>query len=431
MSTLVRPFADFFATYDAAAKLPTGPILVASDSGPHSDSAFPLARALAGQTHADVQVVSALRPFAMPMYAFDVMPMSVETDAAVRAGREALVQLQMSKLVSSDTAWPITVRTGEPAREIVDLARALDARVIVVGRGRHAAIQRALVGETVLRLLQLGDTPVYAAEAGSTATPSSVVIATDFSEFSLHAAQIALTMVAPDAHISLVHVAPPYADTDPVLQERAVAYRNQTRHAFMQLRDRLARPGLTFDDMLVEGNPSDELMKVIRSTHADLVVAATHGYGFLRRMILGSVAAELVRHAPCSVLCVPGSARTLAAARARTTTTTKTREFPSDVYDVELNVFTSRNRGRPCLVEVDQPSLGAQILGHGMPLVGATYDHTARAVSLMFGASELDGQHMTHRIARVQSIEINTDGEARDLVLRIVNADGQTLVLLE
>jgi nucleotide-binding universal stress UspA family protein len=48
--------------------------------------------------------------------------------------------------------------------------------------------------------------------------------------------------------------------------------------------------------------------------HADLVVSGTHGYGFFNRLILGSVATHLVRNAPCSLLAVPGSAVTAAAA---------------------------------------------------------------------------------------------------------------------
>lgn len=430
MSTAVRPFADNF-TVNEPAMLPAGPVVVASDSSPCSDAAIPLAQALSLHTHADVAVISALQPFTMPMYAFDVMPVSVETDAAVRAGREGMLRQQVSKLLGAEAQWPIVVHTGEPAREIVDYAQSLNARVIVVGRGRHAAIQRALSGETVLRLLQLGDTPVYAAEAGATAPASRVVIATDFSEFSLYAAQVALTMVAPDARITLVHVAPPFAETDPILQERAIAYRNQVRHAFAQLHERLARPGLTIDEVLVHGNPSNELTKVIRSMNADLIVTATHGYGFLRRMILGSVAAELVRHAPCSVLCVPGSARTLAAARARATTTVRTRELARDVFDEELSAFAARNLGRRCTVELDQMELGAQILGHGLPLVGATFDHHEGAATLMFGASSIDGQHLSHRVPNVSAVALTSDTASREQALRVTNPEGQTLLLLE
>ena len=430
MSTAVRPFTDSFTVFTPA-KFPSGPVVVASDSSPCSDAAFPLAQALAEHVHADVNVISAMQPFTMPMYAFDVMPVSVETDAAVRTGREGMVRLQLTKLLGADARWPIAVHTGEPAREIVDYAQSLNARVLVVGRGRHAAIQRALSGETVLRLLQLGDTPVYAAEAGATAPASRVVIATDFSEFSLYAAQIALTMIAPDARVMLVHVAPPFAENDPVLQERAIAYRNQVRHAFAQLHDRLARPGLTLDELLVNGNPAEEITKVVRANNADLVVSATHGYGFLRRMILGSVAAELVRHAPCSVLCVPGSARTLAAARARATTSVTTRDLARDVFDEELAAFAERNLGRRCTIELDQADLGAQILGHGLPLIGASFDHHENAAQLMFGSSSVPGQHLTHRVPEVSAVALTIDTASREQALRLVNNEGQTLLLLE
>jgi len=430
MSTATRPFTDTFSTYRLQTQ-PAGPILVASDTSSQSDAAFAAAHALAARTHSDVRVVSAMRPFAMPMYAFDTMPVVFEqNDGAVRAARQSLVSAQRDRTVP-DATWPVAVLTGDPAHEIVAHARAIESRLIVVGRGRHAALQRALGGETVLRLLQLGDTPVLATEAKLTASPKRVVIATDFSEFSLYAAQIALPLLDPHAHISLVHVAPPFAQTDPALLERAIAYRNQAQHGFASLRSHLARESLTFEDVYVEGNPSDELLKLIRALDADLVVLATHGYGFLRRMILGSVAAELVRHAPCSVLCIPGSARTLLAARSRPATSSQTRSLDMAVLDAELNAFTARNAGRSCTVEIDRRDLGAQILGHGLPLVGATAEMTAPRVTLMFGASTLLGEHISHTIPDVTAVDLRTNSVGQEQVLRIAHADGQTLILLD
>lgn len=430
MATSTQPLNDPFAAYHPSPRI-SGPILVASDTSSQSDAAFPLALTLAQRANTTVQVVSAMRPFAMPMYAFDTMPIVVETDSATRAAREALVLAQRDRLVSAAATWPVTVRTGDPAREIVEFAQSIDARVLIVGRGRHAALQRALGGETVLRLLQLGDTPVLAAESRLAGLPRRVVIATDFSEFSLYAAQVALPLVAPDAHVTLVHVAPPFAETDAVLLDRAVAYRNQAHHGFSQLHERLGRDGVTFEDVYAVGNPSEELIKVVRAKEADLVVTATHGYGFLRRMVLGSVAAELVRHAPCSVLCVPGSAQTLVAARARPATSSRTHDLDLSVLDAELAAFSERNTGRSCTVEIDQRDLGAQILGHSLRVVGATYDEPTRIVSLMFGASILIGEHLTHAIPDVTSVAICSDGEGRDQVMRLVHGDGQTLVLLD
>lgn len=430
MPGLARSATAGFAAYVAPHTI-AGPILVASDTSPHSDAAFPLAQELAEHTNAAVHVMSAVRPFSMPIYAFDAVPMALDADNSIRAGREGLLRAQRARLVAPGATWPLVIRTGEPAREIVEYARELGARVIVVGRGRHAALQRALGGETVLRLLQLGDTPVLATESRLHGLAKRVVIAVDFSEFSSHAARVAISLIAPDAHVTFVHVAPPFAETDPVLQERAVAYRNQARHGFDQLHHDLVSGMMTFEDVIVDGNPSDEIMRVVRSAEADLVVTATHGYGFLRRMVLGSVAAELIRHAPCSVLCVPGSAATLLAARTRSTVASRTRTFDADVYDAELKAFGERHVARRCTVEIDERDFGAQILGHALPIVAATFDHTSQTVSLMFGTSTLAGQHMTHAIAGVTGIELSTDEEGRDRALRIAHEGGQTLVLLE
>ncbi|HWK90556.1 MAG TPA: universal stress protein [Longimicrobium sp.] len=40
-------------------------------------------------------------------------------------------------------------------------------------------------------------------------------------------------------------------------------------------------------------------------SHADLLVMATHGYGAVRRALLGGTAQAVARRAPCPVLLVP------------------------------------------------------------------------------------------------------------------------------
>ncbi|HUF03452.1 MAG TPA: universal stress protein [Aridibacter sp.] len=40
------------------------------------------------------------------------------------------------------------------------------------------------------------------------------------------------------------------------------------------------------------------------SWNADLIVVGSHGYGFVKRMLIGSVSDAVVRYAPCSVLVV-------------------------------------------------------------------------------------------------------------------------------
>ena len=49
----------------------------------------------------------------------------------------------------------------------------------------------------------------------------------------------------------------------------------------------------------------------------------------------------------------------------------------------------------------------------------------------MFGASTLEGHHLTHAVPNVSSVDLVRDDEGRDQVLRLAHAGGQTLVLLE
>jgi nucleotide-binding universal stress UspA family protein len=428
--TLTRP-AEFLDRFDPVLA-PSGPVLVASDASPASDAAFPQARAIALRTGAPVQVVSAMRPNAMPTYAFDAVPHPVVPSTDALEGREAMVRQQVARLVPAAAPWPVSVRAGDPVREVLDLAQAQDARLIVVGRGRHGLIERVLGGETVLRLLQLGETPVLAVERTLESLARRVVIATDFSVFSIYAAQVALDLIAPDATVQLVHVAPTLGETGPMLREFAEEYRQQADASFAQLREKLSRPGLRFETLLIEGNASTRLVEHVTAYEADLIVTATHGYGFIRRMVLGSVAAELVRSAPCSVLCVPGSARTLAAARAQATALhDSTHILPEATLDGTLAAFSTRNIGRPCTVEVNQRGIGMRSLGHHLPLVGISYDFDTRDMMLMFGASTLEGAHLSHRVPEVQLVELVRDRTERDQLLKIVHEEGQTLVLLE
>jgi universal stress protein A len=52
------------------------------------------------------------------------------------------------------------------------------------------------------------------------------------------------------------------------------------------------------------GKPFREIAALARQTDTDLIVIATHGRTGLNRMLLGSTAELVVRHAPCPVLVV-------------------------------------------------------------------------------------------------------------------------------
>jgi nucleotide-binding universal stress UspA family protein len=61
-------------------------------------------------------------------------------------------------------------------------------------------------------------------------------------------------------------------------------------------------PAVRFEGRLCEGEPAEEIIRLAGKTRSDLIVMGTHGRTGLGRLLLGSVAEEVLRRAPCPVL---------------------------------------------------------------------------------------------------------------------------------
>jgi nucleotide-binding universal stress UspA family protein len=70
---------------------------------------------------------------------------------------------------------------------------------------------------------------------------------------------------------------------------------------------RLAAPDRTVRSTLVTGRPASVLVRLATEVHADLLIVGSRGFSSLRTLLLGSVSAELVERAPCSVIVARGS----------------------------------------------------------------------------------------------------------------------------
>ena len=62
-----------------------------------------------------------------------------------------------------------------------------------------------------------------------------------------------------------------------------------------------ANKALSSDAVLAPGSPRPTILDEAESWGADLIVLGSHGYGALKRFLLGSVSQAVVSHAKCSV----------------------------------------------------------------------------------------------------------------------------------
>lgn len=126
---------------------------------------------------------------------------------------------------------------------------------------------------------------------------------TDFSEPSEHALSLAAALARDHgARLVLLHVVPPPA----VLGGDALVLPPPDTHDEEKRRlDRLAVPaGLPAERRLAEGDPAVEILRLAKECNADLIVLGTHGRTGLRRLLMGSVAEQIVRWSDCPVLTV-------------------------------------------------------------------------------------------------------------------------------
>jgi universal stress protein A len=73
---------------------------------------------------------------------------------------------------------------------------------------------------------------------------------------------------------------------------------------FPRLTDCDELTGLDVEEIIVHGDAAAEIVRVAGENEADLIVISSHGRTGLGRMIFGSTAEAVVRHAGCPVLVV-------------------------------------------------------------------------------------------------------------------------------
>jgi universal stress protein A len=137
--------------------------------------------------------------------------------------------------------------------------------------------------------------------------PDNILVPIDFSDCAEHALDYACALAGKIG--AKVHVVNAIGS---LLPELSVALSDQMlqsmRHNNLAALDTLVaarRPLASFGQTLVyDGDARDAILRAAEAVHAQLIVIGTHGRRGLSRMLLGSVAEDILRRAPCPVLAV-------------------------------------------------------------------------------------------------------------------------------
>jgi nucleotide-binding universal stress UspA family protein len=80
--------------------------------------------------------------------------------------------------------------------------------------------------------------------------------------------------------------------------------KNQGHQAVDSIKDLGAAKGINVESVLLEGHPADELIRYAEENEMDIIVMGTLGRTGIDRLLLGSVAGNVVRHSKVPVMVV-------------------------------------------------------------------------------------------------------------------------------
>lgn len=294
-------------------------ILLATDGSAAADQARDLVAALPWREGGSVRIVSVAPTRAdllgMP-WVVDALPDTDQLEEdALRVHRDALEAAEHEiRSARSDVAIESLLIRGRAGSVIVDRARAMPADLIVVGHRGHGRWESMLLGSVssevvdhapcpvlVARDERLG--PIVFADDGSPSARTAEALLTSWPLFT--GLPITVLTVAEEGFPYAAALAPQlyaeamaqYADSTNDLERLA---REENEAAATRLRE----AGFTASGLVREGDAAHEIVAVARERQAGLIVVGTRGQTGLRRLILGSVARNVLLHAPCSVLVV-------------------------------------------------------------------------------------------------------------------------------
>lgn len=134
-----------------------------------------------------------------------------------------------------------------------------------------------------------------------------IAVAINGSENAIRAAEhaIMLAKALPDAHLEVIYV----ADYDKAVADRLVA---QSPETLALKREQKMKPvldltddtGLEVKTAILRGNPSQVLIKYIKTAGIDQLVIGSRGLNSFQEMMLGSVSHKVMKLAECPVTIV-------------------------------------------------------------------------------------------------------------------------------
>lgn len=290
-------------------------VLVALDGSPWSDAALQLVGSLAWPGGTIVQLIGVVEP-AAELIAPLVVPAPTLGSFDRQTGHdfERILDDAAARLANPSLVVESRVLVGRPATLIVDRAADFRAELVIVGSRGHGRLATMLLGSVSAEVVDHSPCPVLVVRQPKV---GNVLVAIDGSPSASAATLFLLgNRVLGESPIEVLTVAP-FRDLPPAvllapisdLEAAAVEARIREERGRAEViaagaTERLRGAGYHARWSVSSGDPAHEIPDAARSFGCNLVVVGSRGYTGLARLLLGSVARNVLLHTTASVLIV-------------------------------------------------------------------------------------------------------------------------------
>lgn len=307
-------------------------ILLAVDGSRPAERASQLVAALPWREGGHVRIVNVAPDRADLLGVSWMAPIPLDADQiekdVLRSHREALEAAELEiRSARDDLVIETALLRGRVASCIVREAHNMAADLVVLGHRGHGPWESMLLGSVSAEVVDHAPCPVLVARDERLGP----VIFGDDGSPSARAAEAAMIRWpmftgVPVTVVSVVEQGYPYASAlAPVLYLDTMAgyadamtdHRRVARETCEATAHRLRDAGFEATAEVRDGDAAHELVTCAREHGAGLIVIGTRGMSGLRRLVLGSVARNVLLHAECSVLIVREAADKAAGADRR------------------------------------------------------------------------------------------------------------------
>ena len=287
-------------------------LMVPLDRSPFSEQALPFAVKIAERAHASLEFVAIHRSYVFgDHHASNAWALKLDSgqEAEIVQQEEEYLAEQARRVMAESKVLATTavlsgsvVDSQSIAERILEQAQLKNADLIVMTTHGRRQMSRLGLGSVADELVRRSHLPVLLVSPGDEDHPKVFEPKLDHFLIPLDGSKLSERILVPALELAQLTNA-----RGTLLRVVSARCSDEERKGAEEYLEQVAasarQQGIDVQTKVISSShPVDTILQEAESRECNLITVATHGYGGFKRMLLGSVADKIVRHAPMPVL---------------------------------------------------------------------------------------------------------------------------------